>query len=112
KTIVLTTYSFANSDYLPGMAQSSDRQKAEENEFYQLTKYLYSRFSGSGKTFVLKNWEGDWAALGGQGSSSNGDIPPNHVQDMIAWLKARQAGVTRARNEARDSSVRVLNGAE
>ena len=34
------------------------------------------------------------------------------VEDMIAWLKARQAGVTQARNEAHDSSVRVLNGAE
>ena len=31
---------------------------------------------------------------------------------MIAWLKARQAGVTQARNEAQDSSMLVLNGAE
>jgi hypothetical protein len=112
KTIVLTTYTFANADYLPGMAQSPDRQNAEENEFYNLTKYLYSRFSGSGKTFILKNWEGDWVGLGGQGSSTTGNIPANTVQDMIAWLKARQAGVTRARNEANDSSMLVVNGAE
>jgi hypothetical protein len=111
KTIVLTTYTFANSDYLPGMAQSPQRQSAEENEFYQLTKYLYSRFSGTGKTFVLKNWEGDWVAIGGQGTTA-GNVPANTVQDMIAWLKARQAGVNRARKEANDSSVQVLNGAE
>jgi len=111
KTIVLTTYTFANSDYLPGMAQSPQRQSAEENEFYQLTKYLYSRFSGTGKTFVLKNWEGDWVAMGGQGIIA-GNVPANTAQDMIAWLKARQAGVTRARKEANDSSAQVLNGAE
>jgi hypothetical protein len=111
KTIVLTTYSFANADQIAGIAQSSQRQGAEKKEFYQLTKYLYSRFSGSGKTFILKNWEGDWVAMGGQGVIS-GNAPENNIQDMIAWLKARQAGVTKARNEANDSSVQVLNGAE
>ncbi|HXF14749.1 MAG TPA: hypothetical protein VN517_16455 [Terriglobales bacterium] len=111
KTIVLTTYTFANADQIAGMAQSPQRQSAEENEFYQLTKYLYTRFSGSGKTFILKNWEGDWVGMGGQGNIV-GNIPSNTVQDMIAWLKARQAGVTKARDEANDSSVQVLNGAE
>ena len=111
KTIVLTVYSFANKDYLPGFAQSQQMQDAEENEFYQLTKYLYSRFSGTGKTFILKNWEGDWVGMGGQGNT-NGNIPQNTAHDMIAWLKARQAGVTKARDEANDSSMEVLNGAE
>jgi len=112
KTIVLTVYTFANKDYLPGFAQSQQMQNAEREEFYQLTTYLYSRFSGTGKTFILKNWEGDWVGLGGEGTSTTVNIPENTVQDMIAWLKARQAGVTKARNEANDSSVTVLNGVE
>jgi len=41
-----------------GIAQAQSRLSAEENEFYQLTKYLYSHFTGSGN-FVLKNWETD-----------------------------------------------------
>ena len=111
KTIVLTTYTFANADSVIGMASSPDRQQAEENEFYHLAKYLYSHFSGSGKTFILKNWEGDWIGLG-QGNTT-GNIPSNIVDDMIAWLSARQQGVTRARNEAGSSpGVRVLNAAE
>jgi hypothetical protein len=110
KTIVMTTLTFANADRVQGIAESQDRLNAEENEFYKLTKYLYSRFSGSGKTFVLKNWETDgFAAFLG---STPGDIPQNVVDDLIAWLSARQRGVTRARNEAHDSSVLVLNGAE
>ena len=65
---------------------------------------------GSGKTFVLKNWETDgFAAFLG---STTGDIPQNVAGDLIAWLSARQRGVTRARNEAHDSSVLVLNGAQ
>jgi hypothetical protein len=110
KTIVLTAYTFANWDDVAGMAQSPARQSAEQNEFYQLTKYLYAKFSGSGKTFILKNWEGDWAALGGY--NAVGNISEGAVEDMIAWLKARQAGVTEARNQANDSSMRVVNGAE
>jgi hypothetical protein len=111
KTIVLTAYTFANSDSVTGMAQSHARQGAEENEFYQLTKYLYSKFSGSGKTFILKNWEGDWTALGGPYAVAD-NISEGAVQDMIASLKVRQAGVTKAPPEANDSSMRVLNGAE
>jgi len=110
KTIVMTTFTFANADRVQGIAQSPDRLGAEENEFYELTKYLYSHFSGSGKTFILKNWETDGFAeyLG----NTTGDIPQNVLDDLIAWLSARQRGVTRARNEANDSSVRVLNGVE
>ena len=110
-TIVMTVYSFANADGVAGISASSARLQAEENEFYQLTKYLYSQFAGSGKTFVLKNWEGDWVGLG-QGNIT-GNISPGMVQDMIALLAARQRGVTRARNEASNSSgVRVFNAAE
>ena len=110
KTIVLTAFTFANADAVQGIAQAQGRLGAEENEFYQLTKYLYSHFSGSGKTFVLKNWETDgFAAVLG---NTSGDIPQNVVDDLVAWLSARQRGVTRARNEAHDSSVLVLNGAE
>jgi len=106
----MTTFTFANADRVQGIAQAQDRLKAEEDEFYELTKYLYSHFSGSGKTFVLKNWETDgFAAWLG---NTSGDIPQNVVDDLTAWLSARQRGVTRARNEANDGSVRVLNGAE
>ena len=111
KTVVLSTFTFANGDHLQGMAASPDRQQAEEDEFYQLAKYLYSHFADSGKTFVLKNWEGDWVGLG-QGNTT-GNISENTIQDMIAWLSARQRGVSRARSEAGGSTgVRVFNAVE
>jgi len=110
QTIVLTTYSFANAYGVVGMAGSPGRLQAEESEFYHLTKYLYSHFKGSRKTFILKNWEGDWIGLG-QGNTT-GNIPAGTVQDMTAWFTARQNGVTRARNEANDTSMQVLNAVE
>jgi len=113
KTIVLTTYTFANHDQVHGMASCQSCLSAEENEFYNLTKYLYSKYAGSGKTFILKNWEGDWIGLGGQGINLTSNISDSMVQDMIAWLSARQHGVTRARNEVGSSAgMQVLNAAE
>ncbi|HEX7892933.1 MAG TPA: hypothetical protein VF447_02000 [Terriglobales bacterium] len=111
KTIVITAYSFANADGVAGISASPNRLQAEQNEFYALTKYFYSHFAGSGKTFILKNWEGDWIGLG-QGNIT-GNISPGMLKDMIAWLTARQDGVTQARKEAGHSTgVRVFNAAE
>ncbi|MBV8050748.1 MAG: hypothetical protein JOZ80_06135 [Acidobacteriaceae bacterium] len=112
-TIVLTAYSFANHDQVQGMASCENCQSAEENEFYTLTKYLYSKYAGSGRTFILKNWEGDWIALGGQEINLTSNISDSMVQDMIAWLVARQHGVSRARSEAGSSpGMQVLNAVE
>ena len=110
QTIVLTSYTFANGDQIVGMAQSPARQSAEENEFYQLTKYLYARYTGSKKNFVLKNWEGDWIALGFGNTAVN--IQPAMIDDLVAWLRARQRGVSRAREEAHDHTVQVFNAVE
>src|SRR5262249_39564424 len=41
-----------------------------------------------------------------------GTFSQGAAEDMIAWLKARQAGVTEARTRANDSTMLVLNGAE
>jgi hypothetical protein len=113
KTIVLTTYTFSNNDQVQRMASCQSCQNKEENEFYSLTKYLYAQYAGSGKTFILKSWEGDWMGLGGQGINLTSNIPDSMVQDMIAWLSARQHGVTRARNEAGSSpGMQVLNAVE
>ena len=38
RTIVMTVYSFSNADGVAGLSASPARLKAEENEFYQLTK--------------------------------------------------------------------------
>lgn len=114
KTILLTAYTFANGDQIDGFANSQEKVSSEEQEFYDLAKYLYSQYAGTGKTFVLKNWEGDWIGLGGQGSSKkNQNIAQSRIADINAWLTARQQAVARAREEAgRNPGVNVLNAVE
>jgi len=97
----------------------NDRQKAEEQKrFYELTKHLLTTYKGSGKTFILQHWEGDWLIRAG--FDSKVDPTPTAISGMIAWLNARQAGVNQAKKEvgqngpARDgrAHVRVYHAAE
>ncbi len=96
KTFVITAYSFANSDDVPNFAVNPDAAVAEEQEFFDLTAYLYKTYAGTGKTFILKHWEGDYTGL--QGFDTTKDIAPNMIDAMNIWLRARQQGISRARN--------------
>ncbi len=110
KTFVVTAYTFANGDQIDGMQGDQGRQQAEEDEMYGLAKYFYANYAGTGKNFILKNWEGDWIGLRGYDTSK--DIAPGRVADMIAWLSARERGVERARDEVGSTDVSVLNAVE
>ncbi|MEM9752036.1 MAG: hypothetical protein AAF916_01475 [Planctomycetota bacterium] len=79
-------------------------------QFADLTRHLLTEYRGTGKTFVLQNWEGDWALR----PAMDRDLEPSDekLKAMIAWLNARQAGVDQARNEVGEDGVRVLHAAE
>ncbi len=98
RTIVITAYTFANSDHIEKFGIDPSAAAAEEKEFYDLTRYLYSAYAGTGKTFVLKHWEGDFHGL--QGHDNKKNISTFMVDAMRVWLTARQNGVSRGRRDA------------
>jgi hypothetical protein len=95
-------------DYWRGGMTPQD-VKAESAAMAELTKHLIETYADSGKTFVLQNWEGDWALRGG---APGKDPSPTAVKGMIDWFNARQAGVERARRAAGERGVKVLHAAE
>jgi hypothetical protein len=100
RTFVITAYTFANSDNVAGFATNPSMAVTEEKEFYDLTRYLYATYAGTGKTFILKHWEGDWVGLQGYDASKN--VSPTMVNAMITWLTARQNAVANARRDVGD----------
>ncbi len=100
RTFVITAYTFANDGNVAGFATDPSRAVTEEKEFYDLTRYLYATYAGTGKTFILKHWEGDWVGLQGYDTSKN--ISPTMVNAMITWLTARQNAVANARRDVGD----------
>jgi hypothetical protein len=110
ETFILEAFCPSRADdyWLGGM--SAGDVDAEMREFHEFAAYLLEMYKESGKTFILQNWEGDWALRGG---APGKDPSPQAVEGMIAWLNARQDGVDAARKKAGDrSGVRVLHAAE
>ena len=60
------------------------------DEVYDLAVYLLQTYSGSGKSFYLGNWEGDWMLSGSGTYTPDGTpIPANRIQAMIDWANIR-----------------------
>ncbi|HST79224.1 MAG TPA: carboxypeptidase regulatory-like domain-containing protein [Verrucomicrobiae bacterium] len=111
KVFVITAYAFGTQGPVQNFATDPNLAAREEQEFYDLTRYLLTTYAGTGKTFILKHWEGDYIGLGNFDTSK--DISPAMVDAMNVWLTARQRGVTRARNGAGNpAGVAVFNAVE
>ena len=111
QTIVITAYGMANGDDINKIYSDPSAAAAEEKEFYDFARYLYSTYAGTGKTFVLKHWEGDFIALNGYHPEL--EIDQHTIDVMVTWLKARQRGVARARQDAGNpSGIGVFHAVE
>jgi len=91
-----------------GLSQSE--AVAEAAEIYEFASYLLEHFSGTGKSFYLGHWEGDWTLLGH--TDRDLDPTPTAIQGMIDWLNVRQAAVERARANTPHNDVNVYHYAE
>ena len=82
-----------------GDGMSRLEEDAEERALHDLTRYLMKTYAGTGKTFILQNWEADWLVRLAVSSDTLDDRDPPlvTVNGIGRWLAARQRGVERAR---------------
>ncbi len=104
-TYIITTLSFAgnrgdgfSAEFLPAKPITPEQLEGIKTEHYELTKYLLETYQGTGKKFILKNWEGDWAVRGWPIDKSI-DPTEEQLQTAITWFNFRHNGVVQARNE-------------
>jgi hypothetical protein len=71
---------------------------------------LLRTYAQTRKTFVLQNWEGDWALRGNFDPATKPTSAATAA--MIRWLAARQRGVTRAREEFASGGAQVFHACE
>jgi hypothetical protein len=89
---------------------SAEDEKAEEDCFALLTRHLLDTYADTEKTFIIQNWEGDWALRGNFDPSS---VPTaSATAAMIRWVAARQRGVERARAEFAGGGAKVFHALE
>jgi hypothetical protein len=96
------------NEFIDGMTR--DEVELERQQMYDLTRHLLTTYQGTGKTFVLQNWEGDHLLR--RGLTAEEEPDRLRVRGMIAWLNARQAGVSQARREIPEAGVTVAHAVE
>ena len=113
-TYILCVTSFGRHDgyWVDGVSQEDARD--ETQQFYELTKHFLTTYQGTGKTFVLQHWEGDWMTRARHENQFDEDVCASQFvfDNMIKWLNARQAGVNKAREEFGQNGVHVYHAAE
>lgn len=106
--ILLWVYPFRTGWWADGL--SSSEREATYQQLYDLTAYLLKEFSGSGKTFYLGHWEGDWHLHPNYDPSK--DPSDTAIQGMIDWLNARQEAIEDAKKAVRHRGVQVYGYTE
>ena len=109
-TYILVVTSLGRSDDYWRAGISREQQEDETRQFYELSKYLLSAYRGTGKTFVLQHWEGDWMVR--ERIDPAVDPTEEALGHMVQWLTARQTGVNKAREEIGCDGVQVWHAAE
>lgn len=90
---------------------SEEERAYVEEEFYLMTKYLLETYRGSGKTFILQNWETDNYVS----YSLNGKDDELILRNYADYYNARQDGINRARDEfvmSKEKNVYVFGAIE
>ena len=113
-TYIITAYSIGREDHYWAAGITAAQKADEARQFYDLTKYLLTAYRGTGKTFVLQHWEGDWALRHGSPKPYDANFTPSGtaIAGMIEWLNARQAGILKARAEVTGTDVHVYGATE
>jgi hypothetical protein len=110
-TVTLTCFTFANGSTNWWIVNPSRAKlDAEYTEIKNLAIHLLTTYNDTGKSFVIQNWEGDWAF--GDSFDPTVFIPRTYVDNYCAFLGTRQRAVEDALRETAHVNVSVQNAIE
>ncbi len=107
---VIWTYPFHRADWHNGFPKES--QEKEYREIYDFAAHLLKTYAGSGKSFYLGHWEGDWSLRGSGNTTDEEKVTPQAIQGMIDWLNVRQKAIEDAKRDVPHANVQIWHYTE
>ncbi len=89
--------------FIGGMSDA--HAEASYREMYDFAAYLLKTYSGTGKVFLLGNWEGDWHLRWDYDRSKPAD--PKTIEGMTRWFQVRQKAVEDAKRTVKHKNVEM-----
>jgi hypothetical protein len=112
---LIWTYAFTPGWWLDGFSPAS--REREYQEIYAFAAHLLKTYNGSGKTFLLGHWEGDWHLRPWQlpwfkDARPGAALTGKNLQGMIDWLATRQKAIEDAKRAIPHHGVHVYQYTE
>jgi hypothetical protein len=107
---LIWTYAFTSGSWYRGL--SPENQEKEYQELRQFVSHLLRTYSGTGKTFLLGHWEGDWHLRHSLKADLDKEVTAESIQGMVDWLNVRQKAVDDAKRETPHHDVQLWHYTE
>lgn len=98
----------SRASWQDGLDEAEEQELYEE--FHELATYLLTRFKGTGKSFYIGHWEGDWLLKGKM--DPNVDPTPERIAGFAQYLNVRQRAINDAREALPDNGVTIYHYTE
>lgn len=82
-------------------------EEALYKELYEFTCYLLKTYNGSGKTFYLGNWEGDWHLRSDYDRTKPAN--PKTIEGMTRWATVRQKAIDDAKRDVKHNNLAIYH---
>ncbi len=107
RNVMMWLYPFSDkkSGFYKGAIPKAEAE-ATYAEIREFTAYLLETYSGSGKSFFIGNWEGDWHLLK-EKYDYDLDPAPETIKGAIEWFNLRQKAIADAIRETPHHDVQV-----
>lgn len=106
RNIMLWVYPFSDtkSKFRTGKFKPGEADRIYR-EIHDFTAHLLTTYSGTGKSFFIGNWEGDWHTFAAR--DKKGDPKPEILEGMREWFLIREKAVADARRDTPHNGVNV-----
>ncbi|WP_192879338.1 cellulose binding domain-containing protein [Microbulbifer sp. A4B17] len=101
-----------SGSWMDNKGMSEEELQWQYDKVYSLAEYLLTEYSGSGKTFMIGHWEGDWNLVqktDGIRDDSQETIPAKRIQGLIDWVNIRQKAIDDAKANITHSDVNLYH---